>query len=63
MPSFICFHLPSKERNNQDIKSEEKTSLSTISALVIGPNISLKINQSYSDIDYFPMKSGVVNRS
>ncbi len=54
MLPFICSHLPSRERNDEDIKS-----LSTVSALVIGPSISSKINQSYSDIDYFPMKSGV----
>ncbi len=48
----------------KNFKSEEKKKTkasSTIDALVVGPSTSLKINQlneSYSAVDYFPMRSG-----
>jgi hypothetical protein len=40
-----------------------KTSLSTISELVIGPPRINQINQSYSDVDYFPMRSGCLTET
>jgi hypothetical protein len=50
MLPFICKRIPSKER--------ESSTTTTIAELVIGPPRIDHINQSYSDIDYFPMKSG-----
>jgi hypothetical protein len=56
MLPFICKRIPSKERNNEHMTKSSTTT--TIAELVIGPPRIDRVNQSYSDIDYFPMKSG-----
>lgn len=59
-PRFRLNCLSSERETDEKIKKKRKPT-PTIDALVVGPTVSPKINQinqSYSDIDYFPMISG-----
>lgn len=57
MFAFIRKRLPSKDRN---VVKKNGKSTSTISELVVAPVIN---NQSYSDVDYLPMKAELFNPS
>ena len=58
---FIFDRFDVFEKNGEQLKKKKEKSSSAIGELIVGPSASPsvdRVNQSYSLVDYFPMKAG-----